>query len=65
MLKWLLTLAIAIIILGLAAPWLRQRLGSRKLPGDVAVQFKGKSYFFPFASTLLFSLLLMFIMHWL
>ncbi len=65
MLKWLLTLAIAIVILGLLAPWLRQRLGPRGLPGDVAVRYKGRDYFFPFASTLLFSLLLILITHWL
>ncbi|MCX8145361.1 MAG: DUF2905 domain-containing protein [Azovibrio sp.] len=65
MLKWLLTLAIAVLMLGLIAPWLRQHLGARPLPGDVRVRYKGRAYYFPFASTLLFSLLLIGFSRWL
>lgn len=65
MLKWLLTLMLAILILGVLAPWFRQRFGLGRLPGDLAFRYKGRDYFFPFASTLLFSLLLILITHWL
>ena len=58
MLKWILTLVIAIFVLGIAAPHLARFIRFGKLPGDAAFQFRGKSYFFPVASTLLFSLLL-------
>ncbi|MFA7292494.1 MAG: DUF2905 domain-containing protein [Rhodocyclaceae bacterium] len=57
MLKWLLTIVIVVILLGLIMPRLRQRGGSGRLPGDVAVRWRGRNYFFPFATTILLSLL--------
>jgi hypothetical protein len=56
LLKWLLTLAIAVLLLGLASPWLR-RLGMGRLPGDVTVQRNGREYLFPLGSTVMLSLL--------
>jgi hypothetical protein len=56
MLKWLLTIAIIVIVLGLLMPGLRQRSVLGKLPGDVAVRWRGRDYFFPFATTILLSL---------
>ncbi len=56
MLKWLLTLAIAVLLLGLLTPWLR-RLGMGRLPGDVTVQRNGREYLFPLGSTVMLSLL--------
>ncbi|MEW5888463.1 MAG: DUF2905 domain-containing protein [Pseudomonadota bacterium] len=58
MLKWLLTLIVAVFILGLALPHLAQRLKIGRLPGDVTVRLRGRNYYLPFASTLLLSLLL-------
>ena len=58
MFKWILTLVIAIFLLGIVAPHLARFIRFGKLPGDVAFQFRGKTYYFPMASTLLFSLLL-------
>lgn len=58
MLKWLFTLCLAVILVGLLAPRLSARLGQRRLPGDLAFRFRGRIWQFPFASTLLFSLLL-------
>lgn len=54
MLKWILTLVITVFLLGIWTPHGR-RLG--RLPGDLAVRFRGRIYTFPFASTLLLSLL--------
>ncbi len=56
MLKWLLTLVIALLILGLATPWLR-RVGLGRLPGDISIQRDGRQYFFPIGSTIMLSLL--------
>lgn len=58
MLKWLLTLMVAVLILGLMAPSLTRRLRIGRLPGDVVLHWRGRSYPLPFTSTLLLSLLL-------
>ena len=56
MIKWLLTILIALAILAAATPWL-QRLGIGRLPGDLRFQLRGRRVFLPIASTILFSLL--------
>lgn len=57
MLKWLLTLACALIVLTLCTPWLRQ-FGLGRLPGDVTLRYKGRDYYLPFTTTLVLSLAL-------
>ena len=57
MLKWLLTLAVALVVLTAAAPWLA-RYGLGRLPGDVTVRFRGQTYYLPFATTIVLSLAL-------
>ena len=64
-LKWLLTIAFVVLIVGLIMPRLRQGLAPKKLPGDVAISWRGRNYFFPFASTILLSLLFVVINHFL
>ena len=56
MLKWLLTLVIALLVLGLATPWLR-RVGLGRLPGDISIQRDGRQYNFPIGSTVMLSLI--------
>lgn len=56
MIKWLLTILIALAVLALATPWL-QRLGVGRLPGDLKFTARGRVWFLPIASTLLFSAL--------
>jgi len=56
-LKWLLTLVIAIAVLTVAAPWLA-RYGLGRLPGDVTVRVKGRDYYLPFTTTIVLSLAL-------
>jgi hypothetical protein len=56
-LKWLVTLAVALAVLTVLSPWLA-RLGLGRLPGDVKVRVKGRDYFLPFTTTLLLSLAL-------
>jgi hypothetical protein len=57
MLKWLLTLALALAVLTAISPWLAKR-GLGRLPGDVVVSYKGRRYYLPFTSTILLSLAL-------
>ncbi len=57
MLKWLVTLIAALLILGLLTPWLN-RLGLGRLPGDLQVKRAGGTFYFPFTSVILMSLLL-------
>ena len=41
MLKWLLAVAIALIVLTLLSPWL-SKYGLGRLPGDLTVRYKGR-----------------------
>ena len=56
MLKWLLTLAIALLVMGALTPWLR-RLGFGRMPGDITIERDGRQYSFSLGSTILLSLL--------
>ncbi len=56
MLKWMLTLLIALVVLSLAMPWLA-RFGIGRLPGDLRFRLRGREVSIPFASTVLLSLL--------
>ncbi|MFZ2855528.1 MAG: DUF2905 domain-containing protein [Rhodocyclaceae bacterium] len=57
--KWILTLAVAVAILGLCVPWLSRHLRLGRLPGDFTFRYRGRNYRFPFSSTLLLSLTLL------
>ncbi len=54
----MLTLVVAIFLLGIVAPHLARFVRFGKLPGDFAFRFRGRSYVFPVATTIIFSLLL-------
>jgi hypothetical protein len=62
MMKWLVTLVLALLVLGLFTPWLN-RLGLGRLPGDVQIKRKRGVFYFPFTSVILTSLLLSLIAH--
>jgi hypothetical protein len=56
MVKWLVTLFLALVILSAATPLLRRfRFG--RLPGDFQSPVRGRVYYVPFATTVLLSLL--------
>jgi UDP-N-acetylmuramyl pentapeptide phosphotransferase/UDP-N-acetylglucosamine-1-phosphate transferase len=55
-LKWLLTLVIALLVIGAMTPWMR-RLGFGRMPGDITIERDGRQYSFPIGSTILLSLL--------
>jgi hypothetical protein len=56
MLKWLIAVFAAVFVLGLLQPKLSRLLGLGHLPGDFRLRWRGREYGFPFASTLLLSL---------
>jgi UDP-N-acetylmuramyl pentapeptide phosphotransferase/UDP-N-acetylglucosamine-1-phosphate transferase len=55
-LKWLLTLVIALLVIGVLTPWLR-RFGFGRMPGDITIERDGRQYSFPIGSTILLSLM--------
>ncbi len=57
MAKWLVIPGIILVLAGLAWPWL-SRLGIGHLPGDIFIQRKGFSFYFPITSGIIVSLLL-------
>lgn len=57
MTKWLITLGIVLIALGLLWPLL-SKLGFGNLPGDIRIERKGFTFYFPFTSGLVLSLVL-------
>ncbi len=57
MLKWVVTVVIALVVFTAISPWL-SRYGLGRLPGDVVVRFRGRERYLPFTSTILISLAL-------
>lgn len=57
MLKWVLALVVALLVLTTLSPWLA-RLGLGRLPGDIVVRYRGRTFYLPFTSTVLLSLAL-------
>jgi hypothetical protein len=57
MLKWLLTLLVVLLALGLLRPVLG-KLGLGRLPGDLELQHRGRKFYFPLATSVVFSLLI-------
>ena len=57
MIKWVVVIALAVIVLGLLAPQL-SRFGLWRLPGDLRFMRKGRDYYLPITSTILLSLVL-------
>jgi hypothetical protein len=57
MLKWIVTLILALIVLTLRTPWLR-KYGLGRLPGDITLRRRGRDYYLPFTTTILLSLAL-------
>jgi hypothetical protein len=58
MLKWVLTLTVAIFLLGVIGPHLARFIRFGQLPGDMSLRIRGQRYAFPFASIIVYSLLL-------
>jgi hypothetical protein len=54
---WLIILGAALIVLGVAWPWLA-RLGLGRLPGDIHIEREGFSFYFPITTSIVVSLVL-------
>lgn len=65
MLKWIFTLVVAIFVLGIVAPHLARFIRFGHLPGDIAFRFRGRSYYLPFTTTIIFSALLLLVSRFL
>jgi hypothetical protein len=61
-LKWLLTLFVALLVLSVVAPGLA-RVGLGRLPGDLRIPLRGRVLYVPFTSTVLLSFLLYLLGH--
>lgn len=57
MIRWILIVFIALIVFPSVLPWL-EKFGIGRLPGDVRFTLFGKNFSFPFASTILLTMLL-------
>lgn len=57
MAKWLITLGIILLVLGLAWPLLA-KLGLGGLPGDIKLERKGYTFYFPVTTSILISLVI-------
>jgi hypothetical protein len=57
MAKWLIILGIVFLVLGLAWP-LVSKFGLGQLPGDIRIERKGFTFYFPITSGIVVSLLI-------
>ena len=57
MAKWLITIGIILVMLGLAWPLLA-KLGLGSLPGDIKLERKGFTFYFPITTSILISLVI-------
>jgi len=57
MAKWLITIGIVLVVLGVAWP-LPAKLGLGSLPGDVKFERKGYTFHFPVTTSILVSLVI-------
>lgn len=57
MAKWLITIGIMLVVLGIAWPLLA-KLGLGSLPGDVKLERKGYTFYFPITTSILISLVI-------
>jgi len=57
MAKWLITIGIILVVLGLAWPLLA-KLGLGSLPGDIKFERKGFTFYFPITTSILISLVI-------
>ena len=62
--RWFLILLVFLLMFNRFGTWM-ERWGLGRLPGDVRLRVFGRTLFLPFASSLLCSMLLLAIGHWL
>ena len=57
MAKWLIIIGVVLVLVGLAWPWL-SKLGLGHLPGDIYIEHKGFSFYFPLTTGIIISVVL-------
>lgn len=57
MAKWLVIMGVVFILVGVAWPWL-SKLGFGHLPGDIYIERKGFTFYFPVTTGIIASLVL-------
>ncbi|MBC9072699.1 DUF2905 domain-containing protein [Thauera sp. CAU 1555] len=57
MLKWFVVILLVVLLSGFLRPRALGGFRLGRLPGDLSFRFRGRDYHFPFASTVLLSLL--------
>jgi hypothetical protein len=62
MAKWLVIIGVIFILVGVAWPWL-SKLGIGHLPGDIYIERKGFSFYFPITTSIVISLVLS-VLYW-
>ena len=53
--RWLILLGIALVVLGIAWPWLA-KLGLGRLPGELRIEREGFGFYFPLTTSLIVSI---------
>jgi len=57
MAKWLITIGVILIAVGVLWPWIA-RLGLGNLPGDIRIEHRGFTFYFPLTSCIIVSLVI-------
>lgn len=55
--RWLITIGIVLLLLGLLWPWI-SKLGLGRLPGDIAVEKENVRFYFPITTSIIISIIL-------
>jgi Protein of unknown function (DUF2905) len=63
MMRFLITLGLVLIVLGLLWPYL-SRLGLGRLPGDIVIERGGGTFYFPVVTCLVLSIAFSALMWW-
>lgn len=56
MARWLIGIGIALVLVGLAWPWL-QKLGLGRLPGDILIERGNFRFYFPITTSIIVSVI--------
>jgi Protein of unknown function (DUF2905) len=55
--RWLITIGVTIVLIGVLWPWLT-KIGLGRLPGDIRIDRDGFQFFFPITTGLIISIVL-------
>lgn len=61
--RWLITLGVVLIVLGLLWPWIG-KLGLGRLPGDIVIQRENFRLYVPITTALIVSFILSLLLWW-